>query len=144
MTADQDNPYTSPSDGGEPTKPNDVQRNALSPGRSALTGAIWAVAATFPIAAVTALVYRFPVPLVGYLSGIIAVIPALIAVLIYGILLGGFILLGLLGAIGGFVAGTIIRQDRRRCTWVTGAWALLVATAGVVTLAVLDKIIGPW
>jgi len=137
----EDNPYTSPETASKVRRPP-VEH--VSPWKSALAGATWSVISTFPIAAVTALLYRFPVPFVGYLSGIKAVVPALFAVLFYGVPLGGLVLLGVLGALGGFISAMTFRADRRRCQFVTRAWALIVSAMGILTLAVLDKIIGPW
>lgn len=141
--SDQGNPYSSPATDTKPELVNQPPRSA-SPWRWALAGALWSVASTFPIAALTALLFRFPVPFVGYLSGITAVVPALIAVLFYGVLFGGLILLGGLGAIGGLVAGTACKHDQRRCKLATRLWSLFVTTTGLLILAVLDKIIGPW
>ncbi len=78
------------------------------------------------------------------MSGMNAVVPSMIAVFFYGVLLGGLLLLGGLGAIGGFVAAITLKNDERLCRLATRVWSLLVTTTGVITLAVLDKIIGPW
>ena len=141
MTSPEDNPYTSPETASKARRP---PIEHASPWKSALAGATWSVISTFPIAAVTAVLFRFPVPFVGYLSGITAVVPAMFAVLFYGVVFGGLVLLGVLGAIGGFISAMTLRHDRRRCKLATRAWALFVSAMGVLTLAVLDKIIGPW
>ena len=141
--SDDDNPYQSPATDTK-TKSSELPPGPPSPWRSALTGATWSVVSTFPIAAITASLFRFPVPFAGYLSGINAVLPAMVAVLIYGVLLGGFVLLGVLGAIGGLVAATTLKFDQPRCAWVARLWALLVSTTSILILAFLDKIIGPW
>ena len=101
-----------------------------------------AMLGAFPVAALFALLYRFPVPLAGYLSGLDAVGPSVIGVVVYGAL-GGFPLLGALGAIGGAIAynGARPRQASRRLLFGIAAGADVL---GVGTLAVLDKIIGPW
>jgi hypothetical protein len=44
------------------------------------TGALIAVLATFPLAVLCAVVFRFPAPFVGYVGGPDAVRPALVAV----------------------------------------------------------------
>ena len=98
----------------------------------------------FPITALTALLFRFPVPFTGYVAGFKAVIPALIALLFYGILFGGFILLVVLGSIGGFVAAVTWKNDQRQSRFAMRMWALFISIVGVLALAVLDKIIGPW
>jgi hypothetical protein len=56
---------------------------------SVLYDMLWAVGLVFPFAALCGLVYRFPVPFSGYLSGVMAMPLALLAVVVYGIL-GGF------------------------------------------------------
>lgn len=137
----EDNPFSTPS---IPASASRTPVEPISPSKLALTGAIWSVISTFPIAAMTALLYRFPIPFVGYLSGIKAVVPALFAVMFYGVPLGGLVLLGVLGALGGFVTGITLKNDRRRCLFATRVWALFVSSAGVLTLAILDKIIGSW
>jgi len=141
--SDDGNPYNSPATDTE-TKSNELTPSPTASWRLALTGATWSVVSTFPIAAITAFLFRFPVPFAGYLSGINAVLPAMIAVLFYGVLLGGFVLLGALGAIGGLVAAATFKSDQRRCGLVARLWAMLVSMTGVLILAVLDKIIGPW
>src|ERR671917_9888 len=108
-----------------------------------LRGALWAVALAFPLAAICALLYRFPVPFAGYLSGPEAVPLALAAVVFYG-LLGGFLTLLTAGALGGAAAYAIGRTDARRVRRLTLAFAGLIALLGVGLLAALDKLIGPW
>lgn len=97
----------------------------------------------FPFAALCALVYRFPIPLGGYEGGPDAAPIALMAVIFYG-LLGGFPALFVSGALGGALAYRVGRPDPTRIRWFTIVLAAMVALASVVTLAVLDKIIGPW
>jgi hypothetical protein len=101
------------------------------------------VAFAFPLAAIFALVYRFPIPFSGYESGLSAVPRALGAVLFYGAL-GGFIALFAGGALAGLAAYAIARPDEPRVRRLTLTFAALVALLGVATLAILDKLIGPW
>lgn len=108
-----------------------------------LRGAGWAVALAFPLAAICALIYRFPVPLVGYETGFTAVPGSLMAVVFYG-LLGGFPALLAAGGLGGAAAHALARPDIQRVRRLTLALSALVALLAVVILAVLDKIIGPW
>ena len=103
-----------------------------------------AVLGAFPVAALVALVFRFPIPFSGYGSGPEAVLPSLVAVLFYGALFGGFLLLAVLGAVGGLIACFIGKHDGKRTFRLTWAFALLVDLLAMLTLAVLDKIIGPW
>jgi len=112
-------------------------------GWAVLRGALWAVALAFPLAAVCALLYRFPVPFAGYETGPAAVPGALVAVAFYGVL-GGFPVLLAAGALGGAVAYVVGRPDAQRVRRLALAVAGLVATLGVGFMAVLDKLIGPW
>ena len=111
--------------------------------RSVGLGSLLAVLGAFPVAAVVALVFRFPIPFTGYCSGPEAVLPSLVAVLFYGCV-GGFLLLAVLGAVGGLTAFLIGRPDGKKTFRLTLAFALLVDLLATLTLAVLDKIIGPW
>lgn len=108
-----------------------------------LRGALWAVVLAFPLAALCALLYRFPIPFSGYRSGLIAVPGALIAVMFYG-MLGGFLALLATGALGGAAAHTLGQPDGQRIRRLTLAFAGLFALLSVGLLAVLDKLIGPW
>ena len=108
-----------------------------------LWGVASAVLLAFPLAAICAILYRFPVPFAGYESGIGAVPHVMIAVVFYGVL-GGFPLLAAAGALAGCVAHKRAEPDPRavrRLALTFGAAAALVA---VLLLAVLDKLIGAW
>lgn len=98
------------------------------------------MAATFPLAAIVALVFRFPIPFGSYLSGPRAVVPALFGAAFYGVL-GGFVVQALLGGIAGVIASRSGAPDRRRAVL---TYAVLAALPGVLILSVLDWIIGPW
>ena len=107
-------------------------------------GGLLAVLGAFPVAVLVALVYRFPIPFVGYCSGPEAILPSFYAVAMYGVFLGGFIPLAVLGALGGAIAYWSDGQNGKGSLRITLALALLVDLLGTLTLAVLDKIIGPW
>jgi hypothetical protein len=97
----------------------------------------------FPVAGVLALLYRFPVPFAGYVSGLPGVGYAMVAVLFYGIV-GGFPLLAVLGGIVGALA-TRTAPPGSRFPWGRVIMAcMLPDVAALSLLAVLDKIIGPW
>ncbi|MFN2567609.1 MAG: hypothetical protein ABR499_21655 [Gemmatimonadaceae bacterium] len=114
------------------------------PVRSAVVrGALWAAGLAFPIAALCALTFRFPIPLGGYASGPQAVPLALMAVLFYGAL-GGFPALLMAGALGGWVAHALAAPDVRLVRRLTLLFGVGTASLGVLTLAVLDKLIGNW
>ena len=102
-----------------------------------IVGAGICMAATFPLAALTALLFRFPIPFGGYASGIDAVVPALLAIAFYGPL-GGFIVQAILGGIAALLAA---RSTAGRTPFV---FATAAALPGVLLLSILDWIIGPW
>jgi hypothetical protein len=80
---------------GNPT--SDATRLADRPGvRDALFGLLF----MFPAAAVVALVYRFPVPFGGFVSGPAGVWSAMLATLFYG-LAGGFVVVPVIAALAG-------------------------------------------
>ena len=110
----------------------------------AAVGALYAVLGAFPVAALLALVYRFPMPMVGYSSGIVAMMLSPIAVILYGIF-GGFLILAVLGAAVGWMAH--VRHNRR--SYQNKHREILIAVAvidcaAMTLLAVWDKIYGPW
>jgi len=107
-------------------------------------GAIVGIVATVPLVMLCALVFRFPVPFAGYLSGPGAIFPALIGIFFYGVLLGGFIIQALLGGIGGFVAEFFAAPDKHNIKMLCIVFSTIGASLGVLILALLDKIIGPW
>ena len=74
-------------------------------------GAVYGVVGTLPLVAVTALVFRFPVPFVGYMSGPGAIMPTLLGALFYGVFFGGFAVQALLGGAGGLVGARRGRPD---------------------------------
>ena len=95
----------------------------------------------FALASVIALVYRFPIPFVGILSGPSAMFPAMWAVLFH-VIIGGFIVLGFVGLFAGIIGHCWHLFGNR---WVT---IILLAAIGdtvlLLILASLDMIIGPW
>jgi hypothetical protein len=108
-----------------------------------VTGAVVAVLATFPLAALCALLFRFPIPFDSYRSGLTAMRPALLAVVFYG-LLGGFIVQAALGGVAGLVAEHYGAHNRARTWRLCLGLAAVGSLVGVVALAILDFIIGPW
>ena len=108
-----------------------------------LAGAAIAVAASFPLAALVALLFRFPIPFGTYMSGTSAVIPALFAAAFYGVI-GGFMMQALLGGLAGGLAAAAAISGRRRAWRRCATGAILAALPAVVILSILDWIIGPW
>ncbi len=111
--------------------------------RSIVAGTLWAVLGAFPLAALVALCYRFPIPFSGYESGSAAVLSALFGVVFYGSM-GGFVVLAVLVAAAGAVGHWLAGQNKRKRRWLIPALGLGCAFAAVMTLAVLDKIVGAW
>ena len=112
-------------------------------GRSIGTGIATAVLGVFPVTALVARFYRFPIPFAGYEGGPDAVPRALVAVLAYG-LLGGFLVLAALGAAAGAAAELLMAPGSRRARWLTITFALAGAVVAVLSVAALDQVIGPW
>jgi hypothetical protein len=111
---------------------------------SFLCGAACSILGTYPMAMLSALLFRFPIPFGGYSSGVHAVLPSLLAVTVYGLMFGGFIVQGLLGGVAGFLARRQGGLDQRRTWRLCAIYGVAASLPGVVALAVLDKIIGPW
>jgi hypothetical protein len=109
----------------------------------AALGAAVATVGVFPAAAAVALVYGFPVPFAGKLGGIAAIVPAMLAVVFYGVI-GGFLVVPPLGALAGFVAGRVNAGNAEGAKRATVIASLAVSLACAVLLAILDLIIGPW
>ena len=108
-----------------------------------LGGAALAIILTFPAAVLTAIAFRFPVPFGGYLNGLEAVPLVLAAVVFYG-LIGGFAVVGVLGAIAGLAAHRLHQPNQQLVRRWTICLSTLAAILSVILLAVLDKLIGPW
>lgn len=138
VPSDDKNPYASP----DLTNPPPLAKSRKI--RGLVSGATWAIASAFPISGFLALVFRFPVPMAGYLSGVDAVVPAMIAVLIYGVLLGGFLLLGGTGATIGYFAENWKIANPKRGRWVVAVTCMSFTLIYLMILATLDKWIGPW
>lgn len=95
------------------------------------------------LAALTALVFRFPVPFYKYVSGLAGVVPAFEGAIFYGCL-GGFVVEAALGAVGGLLGARRGWPVKKRMNMLCVIGALAGAELGVMTLAVLDWVIGPW
>jgi hypothetical protein len=113
-------------------------------GRAVVMGILWALLGVFPVAALVALCFRFPIPFAGYESGPSAMLRSLLAVLFYGVVVGGFPVIAALGAASGAVAHRLAGPDVRKRRWLTVGLTLGADFVAVMALAVLDKIIGPW
>lgn len=107
-------------------------------------GGALAIVTTFVFAPVLALVYRFPIPLGGYLGGPRAVWPAMYAVYVYGWYFRGFVVVGVLAGVAAVVA--YVRAAKRGRGHLTSVVApsLCVSFLSVLLLAILDKLVGSW
>ena len=108
-----------------------------------LSGAVWSILAAFPITVLLALFFRFPVPFAGIGGGISYVIPAIFGLLIYGIPLGGFILLGVCGALAGLLSRLATASAVQQIQLQRGL-SVVVTAILLFILATLDWYIGPW
>lgn len=107
--------------------------------RHAAVGGLAAIVLAPVAAALTAIGYRFPVPLVGYTSGIGGAPTAAVGSLFY-LVLGGAVVVGGLGALGGLLSAGPTRR-----TYALAVLAGFVAALlGAVALALLEYVVGPW
>jgi len=95
-----ENPYETPKEEGSPPRRIDSVRL----GWAIFSGAMWSIGSSFPIAALLVSVYQFPFPMGGMVSGPTFIPMAIIGLLLYGVLLGGFFLLAAAGGISGAIA----------------------------------------
>jgi hypothetical protein len=109
-----------------------------------LTGALVSVLGTYLVVALVTLLFRFPVPFGGYVSGPRGVGLSLLAATIYGVVFGGFVLQGLLGGVAGWLACRRAGGEPLATGRLCLCYGLLAAAPGVALLATLDMIIGPW
>lgn len=119
--------------------------------RAAKIGALAAIIGAFPVSALFALMYRFPIPFAGYESGLGAAMRSLVAVLMYGIGMGGFVVLAVLGAGLAAIASRCLpyasssSQNPRAVDTAIGVLAGVLAAVIVVgLLANWDHLYGPW
>jgi hypothetical protein len=108
--------------------------------KAILTGIVAALVGVFPLAALVAHCFRFPIPFAGYESGASAALRSLFAVLFYG-MLGGFLRIAALGAIASAVALRVSAADLKNARRLTIGLALAADFAIVLVVAVLDKIV---
>lgn len=122
-----------------------IRRDFRAGLRWTILGAVSGVVATPVLVALTTLVFRFPVPFGGYVSGPGSVGPAVAAgVLFYGVYFGGLAVQAALGAVAGFAGARFGKPDEKRMRRLCILAAVLTAECGIFVLAVLDWIIGPW
>lgn len=134
-----DNPYEPPR--GESSLPE--SSDSLSLGRAILSGAMCSVVAAFPLTVLMVSFFRFPVPFVGYVTGPSNILSALFALLFYGIVFGGFLLLAIAGGMAG-AAARIAGSTQARQRLILRILAVGASGALLLVLATLDWVIGPW
>ncbi|TWU37339.1 hypothetical protein [Novipirellula artificiosorum] len=108
-----------------------------------IEGSAWALVSVFPIVALMALLFRFPVMFAGPSSGPSAVVPALFSALFYGVIMGGLVAVALGGGMAG-VAACLISPDTKQRHWITAILALFSTIFLLFILATLDWYVGPW
>lgn len=125
-----------------------MDSDSTPPSETALTrtaacrhGAVRAILWTFPVTAVVTLVIGFPFPFAGYLSGWHAAVYSPVAVLIWGVLLGGFAVQALLGAAAGWLAYGAASFSRRPCGTLITWYSLPASVPAVIVLSVLCRFI---
>lgn len=107
-------------------------------------GGALAIVTTFVFAPVLALIYRFPIPLGGYLGGPRAVWPAMYAVYFYGWHFRGFVVVGVLAGLASAVTQAVSTKRGRGYLVSVVAPSLSISLLSVLLLAMLDKLIGSW
>jgi hypothetical protein len=100
---------------------------------------ISAIGGSFLVAPLLALVYKFPIPFAGVLSGPGAMLSAVFAVAFYGVF-GGFVILGLLGAGAGAIASKAAGANRNRASKLAILFGLAADVAAACALYVADLI----
>lgn len=121
----------------------DTEPLKISKGHAFMQSLLWSTAWTIPLAMLTALLYRFPLPFSGYESGWNAAIMAPLALIFY-IAIGGFVFLLVLGSAAGLLAYWRAGGEYSKTRHLAKMYAMVVGLIFVAGLAVLDKLIGPW
>lgn len=98
----------------------------------------------FPVAYVLALSWKFPIPLMGYASGYQQAVYTPVAVVFYGVVCGGFFLVGWLGMLSGKYAFIICDGKKTKGRRFSIALSICATLACGVALNLLEFIIGPW
>lgn len=109
--------------------------------RSALGGALWLTTLFIPVAGMMALTVGMPVAFAGWRRGFDAVADVPAAALLCGVMLGGYLVLALVGAIAGAVVhavrGPAVESRKTVADLVAvyfAGWGVLVAVVNLVWL----------
>lgn len=111
--------------------------------QSSWTGAIVALIGLFPMAFLVTLLWRFPMPMGGYESGLDAALKSPVALVFYG-LFGGFVVVPAFGAFAGWMAFRMAGGGSVTARRLSVVYGLSCALIACLILSVLDKIIGAW
>ena len=106
-----------------------------------LSGAFIALVSSYFVALLFAYTFRIPIPLAAY-YGPLGEISTYSLTVFYGIF-GGFIIVPVLGAAAGLLAGRKHISSRNRRSMIV-LYSVLAGSAPVLALSVLDYVIGPW
>ena len=124
-------------------------------GRQILLGAFWGNAGMFLVAPVTAVLYQFPAWPYGKVGGLPKsftngldwlledTILAVWLTVLFGIISGGFVVLGLLGGLAGGVSYKVFGQTTEKLYWRTIGCALVADVIVSVILALAADALAP-
>lgn len=133
------NPYEAHSSSAATTQDRSERISII---RAALSGAISSIVTTIPIAGVVGLVFRFPVPFYGYMSGPSALVMGMFAAVFYGLAFGGWVVVGSCGAVVSIPPFLLLDAKKAK---IAARWlSVAVALAGCLIMATLDWFIGPF
>jgi len=98
----------------------------------------------FPTAFFLALVWKFPLPLAGYGHGLDSALMTPFAVLFYGVLTGGFVIVPALGVLCGAFAQSLCKDDIPKARILSVFLGSICALISGIFLNLLERLIGPW
>lgn len=143
MRTSDDNPYTPPAAGDSANGSLDSESHRIGVGRCIFLTVMIAVVSSIPLAGLIGMIFRFPIPMSGYASGPSAFVPGMFAAILYG-MVGGVAVQALMGCIAGVIVYQAARRRPQRVGTLTLLGGTLSALPGLLLLATLDWIIGPW
>jgi ABC-type Fe3+ transport system permease subunit len=140
---ENENPYTPSLLPSSASSSTSDRPDPIGLARSIWLTVLIAVVSSFPLAGLIALVFRFPVPFVGIVSGPSGFMSAMFAAFVYG-MIGGVLVQVVMGCIGGIVAYLLARRNPQQSRMFILLCGIGSALPGLLLLAMLDWIIGPW
>lgn len=139
----EENPYESPVPENSRHFPVGGEHGLISVWRCLFFTAITAMVSSVPLAGIIGLLFRFPVPFAGYVSGPAAFFAAMFAAFFYSVV-GGVIVQAIAGFAGGLIAYKVTRRHPERMRIVILLCGMASALPGLLLLSMLDWIVGPW